>query len=96
MQSDLAAYIAVLGVEDVIKQVPSEGLMTGCLVRLEDALSEKQDESSKELLKLIRRREQVNGLKPYGDPELERITQECAHACLNYYNGNSRKRTQRQ
>lgn len=96
MHSDLTAYIFVLGVEDVIKQVPATGLMTGCLVRLEDTLSKREDQSSQDLLALIRRREQVNGQKPFGDPELVKITQECAHACLDYYNENSRTRTQRE
>ncbi len=85
MQSDLTAYIFVLGVEDVIRQVPSTGLMTGCLVRLEDALSKRQDSASQNLLDLIRRREKVNGQKPYGDPELVKITDECARACLRYW-----------
>lgn len=85
MRSDLTAYIFVLGVEDVIRQVPSTGLMTGCLVRLEDALAKRSDQASRDLLDLIRRRERINGQKPFGDPELVRITEECALACLQYW-----------
>ena len=85
MRSDLTAYIFVLGVEDVVRQVPPTGLMTGCLVRLEDALTKRKDKSSRDLLDLIRRRERINGQKPFGDPELVEITEECAQACLRYW-----------
>ena len=88
LKTNLAAYIYVLGVSEVINQIDEDPLvkeLIGCLVRLEEKLSERNDQSSVELLKIIRQRERINGQKPYGDPELVAATKECALACLEYY-----------
>lgn len=87
MKKDLLAYMCVLDYQPVLQQV-GRGISwgnVGCLVRLQDALKQKNNNPSTELLAIIQHREKINGTIPNDLNKLAEATKKCAEACLKYY-----------
>ena len=83
LRTNLCAYIQVLNVKEVVDQVPPTGLITGCLMRLDEALSKMTDQASQNLHKMIQQRESMNDGRD--TPQFIRLTNDLAYACLRYY-----------
>lgn len=65
-RTDVLAYLFVLG----DKSVPHPPNLLGCLHRVQEQL----ERYHPALAAQVRERERVNGIKPYGDPELVALT----------------------
>jgi len=87
MHADLLGYLTALGVPRVLLKLTIEERTTGSrnligsLPRLEKALQEAEEF---ELLQVIKKREKVNGERPFGDHELASITEHCADKCYEF------------
>jgi len=89
LKPHLLGYMKVLQVQEVFDQLPAaqNAPYVGCLEKVEEGLGllSDRDDQARELLDLIKDREQVVQQKEKNDPEYLDINTRCALACIEYY-----------